>query len=183
MTKWHFELSGRTRFPMASSGERSRRRSLVDGATRWVLTRCHHFLRHYVVYMCGSTPPPSPSPLPPPLSKLLPPLLPPALPPPLPSSSPSPPLPLPPPARPDYRSLRESRRRVQLTARLLRNVYARRSGNTCPTRSISRLSLGARASSLYRHGAPTTVVPSLSLAHSRATTTGSSNALAPAFRV
>lgn len=39
---------------------------------------------------------------------------------------------LPLPARPGYRSPRESRRRVQLTARLW-NVYARRAGDACPT--------------------------------------------------
>jgi len=126
---------------VASSGERSHdvhpstarsdkfsRVAIISCATYAALCVCRVWLR-MCWYMCATPPPLPPSP----------PLLPP-LPPSQSSSSlflsfSLPPVPL------GYRSLRNSRQRVQLTARLW-NVYARRSKNACPTaRTISALVL------------------------------------------
>lgn len=122
------------------------RHSSVDGALR----RVSHALPSFPATLYNnhtsridaraclseSTPPPSPrsKPFAPP-----PPIL-----------TPPPQLSPPPPARPGYRSLRESRRRVQLTARLSWNVYARRKKNACPRRDfcllgeLSLLEVGSR---------------------------------------
>lgn len=123
MTKWHFELNGGTAFPGGFIRENESRdvhpsMAQSDEFSRVAITSCDCDTKQCGA-LCVSTL--SPPPLSPP----------PQLPPPLPlpsSSSSSSSL----PARSGYRFLRESRRCVQLTARLW-NVYARRSGNTCPT--------------------------------------------------